>query len=169
MPIITFIFLVMTLISTTAWADPKYMMPRELVEHARQLGCFQVEDFFDVKGMIGPPYVYGYATGRPEDGAAFWCEKRISDERRFFLVVLVKPVSGKTITCPNLVPWHNYPGGLRVYSGPNESLGDYSYVDAPGQKGPRDGVTGQALESSVPGQSTIFYCHGGRWLFRSRH
>ncbi|SRR6266571_6630041 len=160
-----------TLYSTDAAADPKYVMPRELVEHARELGCSQVEDFFEVNGMIGPPYVYGYLPGRTEDSAAFWCERTKSGEREFFLAVMVhEGRSAGALACPRLVAWHNYPGGLGLYRNPKQSLEAFTYLDAPKQKGPRDRVVvHNAIQSSAPGQSTEFYCHDGRWLVRSRH
>src|SRR5438093_12760077 len=76
-----------------AAAEPKYVMPRELVEHAREVGCAQVDDFFDIDGMIGAPYVYGYIPGREEKSAAFWCQKTKGDKRQFFLAVMVAPRS----------------------------------------------------------------------------
>lgn len=154
-----------------AAADPKYVMPRQLVEHARQVGCSQVEDFFDVNGMIGPPYVYGYLPGNTEDSAAFWCERRKNGEREFFLAVMVGQGRAEGgLACPRLIPWHNYPGGLGLYRNPNDSLEAFTYLDPPNEKGPRGRkVIHNAIQSSVPGQSTTFYCHEGRWLVRGQH
>jgi hypothetical protein len=153
-----------------AAADPKYMMPRELVEYAREMGCAQIEDFFDVNEMIGPPYVYGYLPGRPEDSAAFWCEKSKDGERQVFLAVKVEHgrVEGP-LACPRLIAWHNPPRGLDIYRDPNESLEEFTYLDSPKVKGPRGRrVLHNAIRSSAPGQSTTFYCHEGRWLVRFR-
>jgi len=73
MPIIYIVALTLALLHTSqSAADPKYVIPRELVEHAREIGCAQIEDYYDISGMIGPPYVYGYIPGRLEDSAAFW-------------------------------------------------------------------------------------------------
>jgi hypothetical protein len=154
-----------------AAADPKYVMPRELVEHAREIGCTQIEDFFDVDGMTGPPYVYGYLPGRPEDSVAFWCQKRKDGERQFFLAVKAKQGSLEgPLACPRMIAWHNHPRGLDIYRDPNESLEEFTYLDSPKVKGPRGGrVLHNAIRSSVPGLSTTFYCHEGRWLVRLRH
>jgi len=156
---------------SAAAADPKYVMPRELVEHAREIGCAQIEDFFDVNEMIGPPYVYGYLPGPPEDSAAFWCEKRKGGERQFFLAIKAKQGSlVGSLACPRLIAWHNPPHGLDIYRDLNESLEEFTYLDSPKVKGPRDGrVLHNVIRSSVPGQSTTFYCHEGRWLVGSRH
>lgn len=154
-----------------AAATPKYIMPRELVQHAQEIGCAQVEDFYDVAGLIGPPYMYGYLPGRPEESAAFWCERTRDGARQFYLAVKVQPgkVEGP-LACPRLIPWHNYPGGLEVYRNPNESLEEFRYVDSPNVMGPRGtGILHNAIRSSVPGTSTTFYCHEGRWLIRLRH
>jgi hypothetical protein len=152
-------------------ADPKYMMPRELVQYAKDIGCSQVEDFFDVEGMIGPPYVYGYLVGRPEDSAAFWCEKKEDGERTFFLAIKVQPGKAEgPLGCPRLIASKNYPGGLELHRNPNESLEEFRYVDSPNQKGPRGtAIVHNAIKSSVPGTSTTFYCQNGRWLIRLRH
>jgi hypothetical protein len=154
-----------------AAATTTYVMPRELVEHANKLGCSQIDDFFDVNGMIGPPYTYGYIPGRPEDSAVFWCEKHMSNEHQYFLAVMVHPSkSTGPLTCPSLIKWHNRPGGLDIYRDPLESLAEFVYLDAPEKRGPNGRtVMHHAIRSSKPGQSTTFYCHEGRWLIRSRH
>jgi len=159
------------LFASEASADPKYMMPRDLVEHSRQLGCSQVEDFFNVEGMIGPPYAYGYLPGRIEDSAVFWCEKHKDAQRSFLLAIAIRPghVEG-ALACSRVVSWHDYPGGLDIYRDPSESLDSFVYLDDPRRKGPHDKtIVHNAIRSSVPGGSTTFYCHEGRWLVRSRH
>jgi len=171
MSIVYFLMAVIALGVSQSAADPQYVMPRELVQEAREIGCRQVEDFFDVNGMIGPPYVYGYLPGKPGDSAAFWCERTKDGDRQFLLAIRVGP--GRTegaLACPRLILWNNRPGGLDIYRNPNESLNEFTYLDPPYMKGPRDQrVLHNAIRSSVPGQSTTFYCHEGRWLVRSRH
>jgi len=153
-----------------AAAEPKYVMPRELVEHAREVGCVQVDDFFDIDGMIGAPYVYGYIPGREEKSAAFWCQKTKGDKRQFFLAVMVAPGTFDALPCPRLIPWHNRPGGLSITREPDQSLEHFTYLDAPRVKGPRaERAIHNAITSSKPGQDDTFYCHEGRWLVRFRH
>jgi hypothetical protein len=171
MSIIYILSALLILATSESTADPKYVMPRELVEQAREIGCTQVEDFFDVNGMIGAPYVYGYLPGRPEDSAAFWCERSKNGERQVLLAIRVAPgrVEG-ALGCPRLIVWNGNPGGLELYRNPSESLAGFTYLDPPHSKGPRDQrVLHNAIRSSVPGQSTTFYCHDGRWLIRSLH
>ncbi len=36
------------------------IMPKELVQVARNNGCSQVDDFYDRPGFLNPPYVHGY-------------------------------------------------------------------------------------------------------------
>jgi hypothetical protein len=73
-------------------------MPRELVDHAREIGCAQIDDVFDIDGMIGPPYVYGYIPGREENSAAFWCQKTKDDKQQFFVIVRVAPGTFDALT-----------------------------------------------------------------------
>lgn len=172
MPIVIIVGLLLVAIpSADVEADVKYLMPRELVEHARVLGCLQIEDFFDLAGMIGPPYVYGYLPGHIEDSAAFWCEKNQDGTRRFFLAVVEgKRAQKNTLGCPRLIAWHNRPGGLTIYRDPEETLEGFRYIDAPTEKAPPGRhVIHNAIQSSRPGQSTTFYCDEGRWLVRSQH
>jgi len=168
MPIIYVVVLAVAVLHVTETAaDPKYMMPRELVEHAREIGCAQIEDFFDTRGMIGPPYVYGYVPGRPEDSAVFWCEKTQGGKRQFFLAIRGK--ADGVLGCPRLIPFPVYPGGLDIYREPTESLEQFTYLDAPKVKGPRGERTiHNAIRTSSRGLETSFYCHEGRWLMRSR-
>jgi hypothetical protein len=156
--------------ATHATAESKYVMPRELVEHARDIGCAQIDDFYDVDGMIGPPYVYGYIPGGDEKSAAFWCQKTNGDSRQFFLAVMVAPGTFEPWPCPRLIPWHNRPGGLGITREPDESLENFRYLDVPRAKGPRgERAIHNAIQDSKPGQDTTFYCHERRWLVRSRH
>lgn len=153
-------------------AELKYLMPRELVETAEKLNCTQVEDFFDRPGSSGPPYVYGYASGRAENSAAFWCERRSSDgERSFRLIVRAQHGRAEApLTCPQELVWGNYPGGLDVYRVRGESLSEFRYLDSPKTAGPpRSTMLHDGIRSTSGGVTVTFYCHHGRWLFRIRH
>ena len=124
------------LLVTDSAAAPRYVMPRELVEYARELGCAQIEDLFAIDGMIGPPYAYGYVRGSAEDSAVFWCEKRKAGKRQFPLAVKGK-IEGGPFACPRLIPYLNRPGGLDIYREPTDSLEEFEYLDAPRREGPR--------------------------------
>ena len=169
MPIIYILVLVLAVLVTDSAATPRYVMPRELVGYARELGCAQIEDFFDIDGMIGPPYAYGYVPGSAEDSAVFWCEKRKGGKRQFFVAIKGK-IEGGPLACPRLIPHPDRPGGLDIYREPSDSLEEFEYLDAPRVKGPRgERAIHNTIRTSFPGQSTSFYCHEGRWLMRFRH
>jgi hypothetical protein len=86
------------MISEGAYAGVN-VMPSELVEFAQKNDCSQVDEFFDSArvGMVNPPYVYGYLPGRKDDSAAFWCQKKDANERRFFLLIMHRrlPLAGR--------------------------------------------------------------------------
>jgi hypothetical protein len=146
------------------------IMPRELVEFGAQKGCGPVEDFFDVEGMINPPYVYGYLPGAKDKSAVFWCQILEKGERRFVLLLMVKAESVHgSKQCPRQIRWHNRPKGLDLYKNPRESLAEFVYLDAPDQKGPRDvRLTDNAIRSVYDGVGSVFYCYKGRWLVRQQ-
>jgi hypothetical protein len=146
------------------------IMPRELVEFAEKNGCGQVEDFFDVWGMINPPYVYGYVPGAKDKSAVFWCQILEKGERRFVLMLMVEKEAPLELTqCPRQIRWPNRPKGLDLYQNPTESLGEFVYLDAPDQRGPRNvRLTHNAIRSEYDGVGSIFYCYRGRWLVRQQ-
>jgi hypothetical protein len=154
------------------WAAPvlaeTLIMPRELVEHARQNGCDQVADFFDRVGTVGPPYVYGYLPG-PEDGSAvLWCQRRVAGRRQFFLLIMTRNESQGVFDaarCPRRIEWTSgYPGGLAIIQS-EAFLQEFRYLDAPGRPGPK-GVraAGPAIRTEFDGTGSLLYCHKGRWL-----
>src|SRR5882762_4448186 len=130
-------------IAGNAYAEMN-VMPAELVAFADKNGCSQVDDFFDSTrvGMVNPPYVYGYLPGRKGDSAAFWCQRKNGNDRRFFLMIMhrqmpeqlpgdLRDVSHELARCPNKVETVNYPGGLEIYSNPQTTLDGFVYVGDP--------------------------------------
>jgi hypothetical protein len=157
-------------------------MPSELVAFAAKNGCSQVDDFFGARpGMVSPPYVYGYLPGPKENSAAFWCQKKEGDERRFFLLIMhrrapaeypsdLKDVEHELARCPNKLEWTNYPGGLDVYKDRRTTLADFVYVKNPRRRPPSNiKLTNNAILSAYDGVEELFYCYKGDWLMRFRH
>lgn len=147
------------------------VMPQELVELARKNGCDQVEDFYDVPGMINAPYVYGYLPGPKDKSAVFWCQTVEKGERQFFLILVFKEETTHELArCPRKIRWDNPPRGLDLYKNPGESLGEFVFFDAPHKRGPQNvRMTHNAIRSEIPGVSEVLYCYQGRWLIRYRH
>ena len=121
--------------------------------------------------MINPPYVYGYLPGAKDKSAALWCQVLEGDQKRYFLLVMLKADNThESAQCPARIRWNNPPGGLDVYSNPRESLGDFVFLDQPNQKGPRNAnLTHNAIRSEYDGAAEILYCYKGKWLIRWRH
>jgi hypothetical protein len=146
------------------------IMPRELVEFAKQNGCGQLDDFFDRPEMVGPPYAYGYLPGPKERSAVLWCEARDRGKRQVFLLVMLRTPEQQSFEeakCPRRIEWlGGYPGGLDISSG-EESLERFVYLDSPKRAGPKgERSRGRAIRSAFEGTSSVLYCHKGRWLLR---
>jgi hypothetical protein len=146
------------------------IMPEELVESATRNNCRQISDFFDRPGMVKPPYVYGYALGREQDSAAFWCERIKGDKRQFVLMFRLKNESNVMARCPKEIEWMNPPRGLDLYQNRRESLADFVFISEPRERGPREGrMKYSAIRSEYDGVEEVFYCHEGRWMVRQKH
>lgn len=147
-----------------------YVMPSELVRYAEEHGCVQISDFFDRPGSVNPPYVYGYFKGSEEDSGAFWCKKKIADEKPYLLVVFVRGTHVSWSTCPQYVEWWNPPGGLSIHREKSLTLDSFKKVTDPYQSGPqKQHLEHNAIMSSYDGVSVVFYCHKGEWFIRMSH
>jgi hypothetical protein len=154
---------------SSALAGP-LVMPEELVQYAHKLDCDQVEDFFQGRSMINPPYAYGYLSGDRRDSAVFWCQKTIGDQRQFYLIIMLQDGGHELAKCPRRIKWRNYPGGLEIFQDPRMSLDRFHYMDDSNRKVPQ-GVkaTHNAIRSAAGGTQEIFYCYRGEWLVRMLH
>lgn len=143
------------------------MLPADLAKVARQHSCGPVIGFFERPGMIEPPYLYGYIPGDIEDSAAFWCERTDSRPRSFLLVLVNSQAAS---TCPQLIEWSSFPGGLSLGE-PDTSLEEFTYVEDQGADSRLSGARTRyaPLRDYYDGVETLFYCHDGRWTYRIRH
>ena len=137
-------------------------LPADLRTLADTVGCGPVPGFFERPGMVDPPFLYGVQPGPREESAAFWCATETSP--RYRLVVVGQ---GAVVA---VIEWQHYPGGFSLAERADWDVGDFRYVTAPEQYGPRGMRTEFApLWSEYDGAVTMFYRHEGRWLFRMLH
>jgi hypothetical protein len=144
------------------------VLPNDLAKAAESKGLSPVEGFYDRPGMVEAPFVYGYLPGEKENSAAFWVKSK--QEGEFLLVIETKTAVPPEYSCPNTLPWKNFPGGLSIVRNGNMSLGDFVYASDPSRKGPAEtNITHNAITSYYDGVEIIFYCFNGNWLIRQRH
>ncbi len=145
-------------------------LPKELMEFARENGCGEVAGFYDRPGMVNPPYVYGYLPGHEGDSAVFWCEKMKNNKKIFLLMFTVKGRRRGELKCPDIIEWHNYPGGLSILKNLNATLEGFYYINDPKRQPPKnEKLQGNAVLSYYDGLEELFYCYQGEWLVRMRH
>ena len=137
------------------------ILPEDLREVAGELGCGEIQGFYDRPGMVEPPFLYGYFPGPKEDSALFWCQEATSGEFRF--------VSVRAGSSVNSFLWRNYPGGLSVAGRETWDLAEFRYVDAPDEPGPMEETSRPPVQSEYDGVITLLYPLGDRWLFRILH
>jgi hypothetical protein len=160
-------------LSIASWSEVLgaiYVMPREFVQYAEAHGCMQIEEFFDKTGAMNPPYVYGFLKGDAEGSGAFWCKKKIADDKPYVLLIFLRRPNVSSLTCPRQIEWWNSPGGLTVHREKVLTLDSFKKIsDAhqPGSKHQR--LEQNVIMSSYDGVSVMFYCHNGEWYYRMTH
>ena len=146
------------------------IMPEEVIAYAAQNGCEQVNDFFKNRpGMVNPPYAYGYLPGLEEESAALWCQAGQGDNRKFYLLIMMKKPTPELARCPAKIEWQNYPGGLSIYKDRRTTLKEFVFLTDPKRKGPRNvRLSHNGILSEYDGVTELFYCYKGAWLIRMR-
>jgi len=128
----------------------------------------QVNDFYDRPGMVESSFVYGYLSGLKENSAVFWCQD--NKKERYYLLVAVRDDRSGLMSCTDMIPWTNYPGGLSIVNDKSISLDEFYYIDTPQERGPKEvKLTHNAILSYYDGVENLFYSHDGKWLVRQRH
>ncbi len=156
------------------------VMPQELVEHAKKMGCEQISDFYDdIYDYIEAPYAYGYTSASKKAGsiidkeksAVYWCQKKQGySTYSYFLVTYFKKSKPDEYSCPEVVPHINPPAGLSIVRDMNLPLSDFVYMQKPHDEGPEEVRTSHnVILSYHDGASEYFYCHEGKWLIRQLH
>lgn len=143
------------------------VMPRELVDAAHANRCDPINNFYNRPGMVNPPYVYGWLSGESEESAVFWCRSMGKSDKPYKLVIKVR--NSKLLAgCPAAIEWWNFPGGLSIETPTELSLNAFHYVATPKRNGPRETIhQAKVIVSYYDGLTDVFYCHKGRWLFKS--
>lgn len=146
-------------------SESQIIMPKDLVNLAAEYGCVMVQDFYERPGMVGPPFTYGVVPGDASSSVAFWCERDTPGDQLYLLIVKSKAVD-PTRSCPPIIEWHNFPGGLSVEVRSGIDLERFRFVSNPATSGPVKHIADPRLiVSYYDGHSEAFYCHDGKWLF----
>jgi hypothetical protein len=135
------------------------VLPRDLSEVAKALGCDAVPGFFDRPGLVDPPYLYGVLPGPRERSAVFWCKPKVGSG-----YLLIEVVDG---AMADSIRWQNFPGGLSLAKDSSYDLGNFRHARDRTKSGPR-GVTAASrpIVSIYDGAGAMFYRHNGEWFFR---
>lgn len=145
-------------------------LPTDLSAIASQHDCQAVENWLrDRPGMTDPAYLYGYYPRERELSAAFWCRKL--ENRRTYLLVLWNWNYPDTTPdgCPSFVEWREFPRGLSLFEDEDMSLNGFRYIDDRTEVSPEARTGYRPLRAEYDGNETLFYCHEGRWTYRTRH
>ncbi len=153
---------------------PKAMatsLPKDLEEIARSVGCSPMDDsYFDRKGIILPPYLYGYPVypREKETRAVFWCHH---EERDKHLLVFVRGGKPYHESCPSIIEIDSgYPLGLSISRESKVPLSQFVYINEPLKQGPADKFTeSPILRDGADDLERNFYCYKGKWLYRLLH
>src|SRR5712692_14261 len=122
------------------------LLPETLRQAARDVGCSEVEDFYNRPGRIDPPYVFGYLRHEKdpygEHSAVFWCARPAQSEKYLLVVWVDRDVLPIDVQkCPGTVRWQNYPGGISIVRGERMPLSEFWYREDPKKAGPADAFT----------------------------
>ena len=143
-------------------ADVNANLPKELSERAAKHGCAEVASFFDRPGMVEPPFVYGYLSGKAKsDSAIFWCQL---SKRKYQLIAFAR--DEKEGDCAGVIlETSNFPGGLSIAPFDPDSANGYRPIEggASATSGP---AVGGKVSSMYDGVGTSFVCLQGRWFMR---
>ncbi len=158
--------LAVAIFTPVSWPDT-LVMPRELVDFAHANGCTPIDDFFELPGMVNPPFVYGWLPGDPADSAAFWCKKTEKSDKPYKLIFKVRDPK-QMAGCPTTIDWWNPPHGLSIETRKNLALSDLTLVTEPKKSGPKSVVANaKVLVNEYDGVGNVFYCYQGQWFFAS--
>ena len=156
-------------IATCEDQNSRQLLPKELLNLARQKGYAPITDFYEDRPGIEPPYVYGYLPGPQENSAAFWCQKDYKGEKKYFLVLMFKYKNHELCNCPDVIEWQNYPSGLSIYKNEHLTLDGFLYINNPKKVVPKNvRLTHNAIRSYYDGLEELFYCYKGEWLVKMK-
>lgn len=167
--IATFGLLAAVSVAGAAQADD-LAMPQELVEHARAHGCREVTDFEGRPGVVGRPFVYGYAPGPTGESAAYWCETGPRERPAFRLMLMFKDGRQELARCARHIEWGDRIGGLSIRADGEATLEGFVPLDHRARRPP--GTTPlrhPAIRSDHESGAALFYCHEGVWFVRMAH
>ncbi len=144
------------------------ILPLELSRIAKEMGCEQIENFFERESIIFPPFVYGYLPGDEESSVAFWCLDR--GRHKYLLVTKHSFENDERFSCPRVLEKDTPPWGLSVSKEKRIPLNQFVFADNPRSRGPTNRVTlYPPLRDYSDGIETLYYCHLGKWMVRVRH
>jgi hypothetical protein len=157
-------------IAGTCFAGEILLMPEELNELARANNCEQVSDYYlNSPGPVAPLYVYGIASGHPDDSAVFWCRRKTRSGVKYVLMFMLRDKE-KGVRHAGEILWMNFPRGLSVYTGDIEALKGLIQLKESQESLPDDRkFVGRGVLSEYDGVEELFVNKNGTWFVRQRH
>jgi hypothetical protein len=153
--------LIFSAIISNAYADDKILiMPKDLVEIAEKNGYEQVDDFYNLPGMLEPCYLYGYKEGDKKNSAVFWVKKKGERKRSVYLFFVSRKFAHEQYTVEEILHGGKYGYGLSLFQDTTMTLDEFHLNDDYDVKGPKDvSLSGQGIK--------VFYDGAGEFMYRS--
>ncbi|UCE65478.1 MAG: hypothetical protein JSU85_11480 [Candidatus Zixiibacteriota bacterium] len=146
------------------------IMPMELVEVAEKNGYTQVEDFYELPGMVEPCYIYGYKEGHKENSAVFWARKKDDNERNVCLLFVSRPFGYEPFKIDEVLHGGKYGRGISFFQDTNMTLDEFQLYGDYRVSGPHGvRLTGKGIRLYYDGVVEFLYKYEGKWYMLAYH
>ena len=145
------------------------IMPKDLIRIAEKNGYEQVDDFYNLPGMLEPCYIYGYKEGDKENSAVFWVKKKNEDQRKVYLFFISRKLRYEPFNVDEILPWGKYGSGLSLFQDTTMTLNEFRLLDDQNIKGPEVRLPGNCIRQYYDGKIEILCKYEGRWYQKSYH
>jgi hypothetical protein len=143
------------------------IMPMDLVEIAERNGYTQVEDFYELPGMVEPCYLYGYKEGHKENSAVFWVRKKGESKRKVYLFLVSREFGYKPFNVDEILPGGKYGSGLSFFQDTTMTLDEFHLLGDYTVKGPKDvHVSGKGIRQYYDGMLELLYKYNNQWYIK---
>ena len=165
------ICLTCTLGISVGYADDKILiMPMDLVEIAEKNGYEQINDFYNLPGMLEPCYLYGYKEGDRENSAVFWVRKKDEKKRKVYLLFVSRKFAHEQFEVDEILAWGKYGRGLSFFENTTMKLEYFHLLYDQDIKGPSDvSLSGQGIKLYYDCVAQYLYKYDNKWYIREYH
>jgi hypothetical protein len=163
--------LIFSAIISNAYGDDKILiMPKELVDIAEINGYEQVDDFYNLPGMLEPCYIYGYKEGDQENSAVFWVKKKGEKKRKVYLFFVSRKSWNEQYIVDEILGWGKYGRGLSFFADTTMILDDFHLLYDQNTKGPRGVLlSAKGIKLYYDGVVQLLYKYNNKWYVRDFH